>query len=180
MWEWFVKKYHHIVLIVKLLVIIFQIVTNSSQWSFQRHQENEEQNENRQQTHKKSWTSILAPSKVVNNNLIVLAEKVLERENVPNSVVGYSHTSVDDPLVNDIIRSKDFATNKRVDLIHEQDIFSAQVIPEQPMHVNNFSNSTNSINLSPIPISINIPTVILNLRNRKLPRHNKREIIYEK
>jgi hypothetical protein len=100
---------------------------------------NKEQNDNRQQTHKKSWRSIPAPSKVVNNNEIVVAEQVLEKENVPNSVVGYNHTIVEDPLVNDMIRSKDFASNEKVVLIHEQDIFSTQAVTEQPVHVDNSS-----------------------------------------
>ncbi|KAK2417435.1 hypothetical protein QL285_039734 [Trifolium repens] len=100
---------------------------------------NKEQNDNRQQTQQKTWRSIPAPSKVVNNNEIVVAEKVLEKENTTNSVVGYNHTMVEDPLINDIFRAKDFITNERAILIHEQDIFSAQVIPEQPVHVDDSS-----------------------------------------
>ena len=100
---------------------------------------NKEQNDNRQQTHKKTWRSIPAPSKVVNNNEIVVAEQVLENEDVTNSVVGYKNTIAEDPLVNDIIRAKDFTTNERVVLIPEQDICSAQVVPEQPVYVDNSS-----------------------------------------
>jgi hypothetical protein len=69
----------------------------------------------------------------------IVAEQVLENEDVTNSVVGYKNTIVEDPLVNDIIRAKDFTTNERVVLIPEQDICSAQVVPEQPVYVDNSS-----------------------------------------
>ncbi|PNX61301.1 hypothetical protein L195_g055791 [Trifolium pratense] len=64
-----------------------------------------------------------------------VVEQILEKEYVQNSVVGYNNTLDEDPLVNDIIRSKDFTTNERAVLIHEQDIpsFSVQANLEQPV-----------------------------------------------